>query len=125
MKNQFFKMSVVTLLMLGVFAGSAWAKTHKHKNKPSQPETMECKGTVEVTKNKAGNIETVDVKTGGLFKQTYNITLDEKGKELGEKMPGKQVDVKGMLSEKAGAKWLTVTEYSEVPSKPEKKTDKK
>lgn len=120
MKSQFFKMSVVTLLILGVFAGSALAKTHKHK--PSKPESMDCKGTVEVTKNKAGNIETVTLKTGGFFKHTYNITLDAKGKELGEKMAGKQVSVKGMLSEKTGAKWLTVAEYSEVPSKSKKKT---
>jgi hypothetical protein len=58
-------------------------------------------------------------------KLSYSITLDEKGKELGQKMEGKKVNVKGMLSEKAGAKWLTVTEYSEVPSKSEKKTAKK
>jgi hypothetical protein len=85
---------------------------------------VDCTGTIEVTRDKAGNIETVVLKPGGLFKRAYNVTLDAKGKELGEKMAGKQVDAKGTVSEKEGAKWLTVTGYSEVPSKSEKKTDK-
>lgn len=119
-------MSVAMLLILGVFAGSAWAsKTGKaHKYKPSEPKPIECKGTVEVTKDKDGNIEAVELRVG-LLRRIYHITLDEKGKELGEKMPGKEVNVKGMLSTKGGVDCLTVTEYSEVSSESEKNTAQK
>jgi hypothetical protein len=126
MKSQFFKVSIVMLLILGVFAGSTWAKSHKHKAKPSQPESISCKGKVEVTRDKTGNIETVKLKTGILiFGHTYNITLDGKGRELGEQMAGKQVNVKGLLLKKGNVEWLVVAKYSEVPSKSEKKTAKK
>jgi len=116
MKNQFLKMAVVTLLVLGVFAGNTWAKKTGKANVPSKPEYKEYKGTIEVTKDKAGNIKSVKLKSSGLFKHTYHIILDEDGKELGEKMAGKKVSVKGKLEEKAGVKWLTI-ERSEVSEK--------
>lgn len=126
MKSQFLKTTVVaTLLVLGLFVGNTWAKKTHKANKPSNPVQKEYKGTVEVTKDKAGDIKTVELKSGVIFKHTYHITLDEKGKELGEKMAGKEVEVEGVLSEKAGAKWLTITEYSAVPSKSEKGKHKK
>lgn len=124
MRSQFLKIAVAMLLILGLFAGNAWAKKTHKADKPSKPKLIECKGKVEVTKDKDGNIEAVELRVGSL-RHIYHITLDEKGKELGEKMPGKEVNVKGVLSKKADADCLTVTEYSEVPSESEKKTDKK
>jgi len=125
MKSQFLKTLVATLLVLGLFVGNTWAKKTGDANKPSKPEHKNYKGTVVVTKDKAGNIMAVTLKVGVIFKHTYHITLDEKGKDLGQKMAGKKVNVKGVLSEKAGAKWLTITEYSAAHSKSKKETQKK
>jgi hypothetical protein len=124
MKSQFLKTTVVaTLLVLGLFVGNTWAKKTHKVNEPSKPQYKEYQGTVEVTKDKAGDITAVKLMVND--KLSYSITLDAKGKELGQKMAGKKVNVKGMLSEKAGEKWLTITEYNAVPSKSEKGKHKK
>ena len=123
MKSQFLKTAVATLLVLGLFVSNTWAKKTHKANESSKPQYKNYKGTVEVTKDKAGDITAVKLMVND--KLSYSITLDEKGKELGQKMAGKEVSVKGMLSEKAGAKWLTITEYSAVPSKSEKGKHKK
>lgn len=126
MKSQFLKTTVVaTLLVLGLFVGNTWAKKTHKANEPSKPGQNEYKGTVEVTKDETGNIKTVELKSGLIFKHTYQITLDEKGKELGEKMAGKKVRVKGIIEEKVGKKWLNVIEYKAVSSKPGKGKHKK
>jgi hypothetical protein len=125
MRSQFLKTAVAAWLVLGVLAGNSWAKKTGDANAPSKPEHRSYKGTVEVTKDKAGDIKAVGLKVGHILKHTYHITLDEKGKELAEKMAGKKVNVKGSLSKKAGAGWLTITEYSAVLPKPKKATQKK
>jgi hypothetical protein len=126
MKSQFLKTTVVaTLLVLGLFVGNTWATKTPKAAVPSKPAQKEYKGTVEVTKDKAGDIKAVTLKVGALFKSTYHITLDKMGKELGTKMAGKKVIATGTVEKKAGAKWLTVTKYSAVTSKPKKETNKK
>jgi len=128
MKGQFLKMSAVaTLLVLGLLVGNTWAKKTGDPNKPSKPEYKNYKGIVEVAKDKAGKIMavTLKVKVGKTPEHTYNVTLNEKGKELGEKMAGKKVIATGTLEKKAGAEWLTITKYSEVSSKSKKETPKK
>jgi hypothetical protein len=118
MKNQFFKMAVVTLLVLGVFTGNTWAKNTGKANEPSKPEYKDYKGILKVIKDPAGNIKSAELMCDGLSKPpTYHIVLNEDGKELAEKMAGKEVSIKGKLEEKAGAKWLAVTGYSAVSSK--------
>ncbi len=124
MRSQFLKTAVAALLVSGVLVGTAYAKKTSDANESSKTKYKSYVGTVEVTKDKVGDINTVDLKVGQKIKHTYHITLDEKGKELGQKMAGKKVNVKGMLSEKAGAEWLTVKEYSMVAPKPAKKTTK-
>ncbi|MGA2914902.1 MAG: hypothetical protein ABSE89_02655 [Sedimentisphaerales bacterium] len=122
MKSRFLKMSVAMLLIVGMFAGNSWAKksgkSHKSSNKSYE-------GKVEVIRDKAGNVKTVELKVSGVFKDTYNIVLDEKGKELEDTMAGKQVHIKGTVVKKAGEKWLTVKEYKEVSHKKVKKSAKK
>jgi len=125
MKSQFLKTMVVMLLVLGVLVGNSWAKETGKAAAPSTPAQKEYKGTVEVTKDKAGDIKAVTLKVGALFKSTYHITLDEMGKELGTKMAGKKVIATGTVEKKEGAKWLTVTKYSAVTSRPKKETNKK
>ncbi len=41
----------------------------------------------------------------------YQITLDAKGIALGDEMEDEQAQVHGKVSEKDGAKWLTVLSY--------------
>lgn len=125
MKNQFLKTMVVTTLILGVFAGNSWAKKTTKAAASSKPAQKVYKGTVEVAKDKAGDIKAVTLKVGTLIKSSYHITLDETGKELGTKMAGKKAVVTGTLEKKSGVKWLTVTKYSAVTSKPKKATNKK
>jgi hypothetical protein len=127
MRSQFLKTAVAALLVSGVLVGTAYAKKTSDANESSKTKPKSYIGTVEVTKNKVGDVNdvnAVDLKVGQKIKHTYHITLDEKGKELGQKMAGKKVNVKGMLSEKAGAEWLTVKEYSMVAPKPAKKATK-
>jgi hypothetical protein len=125
MRSQFLKTAVAALLVSGVLVGTAYAKKTGDANESSKTKHKSYIGTVEVTKDKVGDINAVELKVGQKIKHTYHITLDEKGKELGQKMAGKKVNVKGMLSEKAGAEWLTITEYSAVPLKSKKETQKK
>jgi len=125
MKNQFLKTAVATLLVLGLFVGTAWAKKTLKANEPSNTQYKDYKGTVKVTKDKAGNINGVNLKVGVLPKHTYPIVLDEKGIELGEKMAGRKVHVKGIIEEKAAKKWLNIIEYRAVSSKSGKGKHKK
>jgi len=118
MRSPFLKTTAVAmLLVLGLFTGNTWAKKAPKAAEPSKLAEKEYKGTVEVTEGRVGYIEAVKLKTGILFKHTYNITLDRKGRGLGEQMAGKKVIVKGILLKKSDSDWLTVTEYSEAPSK--------
>lgn len=118
MRSTFSKTTVIAmLLVLGLFAGNTLAKKTPKAAEPSKPAEKEYKGKVEVTEGRVGFIEAVKLKTGRFFKHTYNITLDRKGRGLGEQMAGKKVIVKGILLKKGDEDWLTVTEYSEVSSK--------
>lgn len=118
MRSPFSKTTAAAmLLVLGLFVGNTLAKKTHKAAEPSKPAEKEYKGRVKVTEGRVGYIEAVKLKTGILLKHTYNITLDRKGRELGERMAGKKVIVKGILLQKGDTDWLTVTEYSEVPSK--------
>jgi hypothetical protein len=138
MKSQFLKITVASLLILSVLAGDCWAKKKGKANKPPKApnttlkiaELKNYKGKVEVTKDRAGNITEVKLKVGKILKKKYNVALDGRGKELGERMAGQQVQVRGMVQKKAGAKWLLVKDYRSVVKekgkapKPAKKTKK-
>jgi hypothetical protein len=53
---------------------------------------------------------------------TCNIVLDEKGKELAEKMADKFVAVTGTVETKDDQQWLTVEKYTEMQS-PQRRLD--
>lgn len=139
MKSRFLKITVASLLILGVLAGNCWAKkTAKAHRPPKAPKTelkkaelKNYKGKVEVTKDRAGNITAVKLIAGKMLKRAYNVALDERGRELGAKMAGRQVEVRGMVQKKSGEKWLMVKEYrlvvkekGKLAPKPAKKTKK-
>ncbi|MFZ0035722.1 MAG: hypothetical protein WAK60_12140 [Sedimentisphaerales bacterium] len=111
MSTKLFKIAVVTMLAVGVIAGDVRAK-----NAPQNERTIQ--GTVSVTKNNDGKI--IAVKLMISDKLGYSITLDAKGKELGQKMGGKKVEVIGIVEVKDKVEWLTVKSYSEIVAKPVK-----
>lgn len=86
---------------------------------PNAPKTepVTIKGRVIVTRD-GNDITAVHINV--LLKGKYNITLDAKGKELGEKMEGKMVEVTGIETTKDTEKWLTVEKYAEVQKPAEK-----
>jgi hypothetical protein len=81
---------------------------------PNAPKagSMMVKGKISVTKDKEGHITAVHLHN--IAKGMFYITLDAKGKELGEKMNGKTVEVTAMETVKDKEKWLTVEKYIEV-----------
>jgi hypothetical protein len=70
-----------------------------------------------VVKNAEGVITEVKLENRRLG--IYNVVLDAKGKELGEKMADKHVVVKGTVAEKDGKKWITVESYTEIQRPPQ------
>jgi len=111
------------LIVLGVAAVfmaanvfAAGTETEKPK-KPEHPAmTVGVEGTVSVTKDANSVVTAIKLTTAG--KIVYNITLDEKGKELGA-LDGKEVKAKGIVTEKDGQKWVKVVEYRLAEKKKE------
>jgi hypothetical protein len=69
-------------------------------------------GRVIVTKDAKGDITLVQFESKR--RGTFNIVLNEKGKELAEKMDGKMVVITGTVTVKDNIKWLTVEKYNEL-----------
>lgn len=79
------------------------------------PNTM-FRGRIVVVKDANGVITAV--KLENRRRGTFNIVLDEKGKELAEKMADKFVEITGTEITKDNEKWLTVEKYSEMQNPP-------
>jgi hypothetical protein len=77
----------------------------------AEGETVKLQGVVNVTRDANDVITAVQLAADA---GTYNVELDEKGKELGENMEGEKVEVEGLVSEKDGQKWLTVSMFSTI-----------
>jgi uncharacterized protein (DUF2147 family) len=85
--------------------------------KPKKPETVRLEGTVSVAKDSNGVVTSIKLTTAK--KTVYNVTLDKKGKELGD-FNGKEVEVRCVITEKKdGQKWITVSEFRLVEKKKE------
>ncbi|MGA2172860.1 MAG: hypothetical protein ABSG82_07615 [Sedimentisphaerales bacterium] len=103
---------VVACVLLGFVSNAPAADANKPKEAGKEKQTHVV-GTVNEVKDQNGIVTEVTVKSP---KETYQITLDTKGKELGQTMDGKKVKVSGTLEVKNGVKWLTVEKYSEETS---------
>jgi hypothetical protein len=55
-----------------------------------------------------------------MLRGKFNITLDAMGKELGQKMEDKTVEVTATETTKDNEKWPTVEKYTEVEKPAEK-----
>lgn len=82
-----------------------------------QPQLVKVQGMVNVAKDVNNVITKVTVVTKD--KVVYNVTLDEKGEELGKTMAYRVVEVEGTVSEEGVRKWIKVESYREVQKAPE------
>ncbi len=147
MSSKYLKMAIVLFLVIGITSGNCFAKdnvkpavTSKSKKQAEKPAASskvdkgtnkpeasakptaalkEYKGTIKITKNKEGKIESVVLKVGTVTKSTYHITLDEMGNELGSKMSGKIITASGTIKKNKDGNWLTVTKYTREKTKAE------
>ncbi len=83
----------------------------------AEPKAVSVEGMVSVQRDANDMITSVQLaaKDG----VTYQVVLDAKGMALGDEMEGEEVQVEGKISEKDGAKWLTVLSFK--AAKEEKK----
>jgi len=115
------KLIMLTLIAAMVmFLSVSFAKAADANAPKAAPkaETVTIKGKIMVTKDAEGKITAVKLQSRK--KGMYSITLNAMGKELGEKMGGKRVEVTGMEMTKDDEKWLTVEKYTEVIKPAEK-----
>jgi hypothetical protein len=105
MNAKLFKIGVLTMLVVGVITSGVWAAKALINERVIQ-------GTVEVTRDMEGEITAVKLVVND--KISYPVTLDEKGKEMGENMAGKKVEVTGTVETKDKVEWLTVQSYRGV-----------
>jgi hypothetical protein len=107
----------VVVALLAATAFAADANTPPEPNKPLAPRppvTVKLKGTITVTKD-PNNIVTA-IKLTTAYKIVYHVTLDKKGEELGS-LNGKEVEVQGVVTDKAGQKWIKVQKFQLVEKK--------
>ncbi|PKL42283.1 MAG: hypothetical protein CVV39_08930 [Planctomycetes bacterium HGW-Planctomycetes-1] len=96
------------------FVGVSIAQKPHPRFDPNRPkfDPNTIRGRVIVEKDADGNITAAQLESRR--HGTCNIVLDEKGKELAEKMADKFVAVTGKTEIKDDQKWLTVEKYSEM-----------
>ncbi len=106
--------AAATVLMASVVLADA--------NAPAKPKPLvKIEGAVSVVKD-ANAIKEVKVTTKD--KGVFNVVLNEKGKELGKRMAGKEAIVHGTVTEKNGEKWIDVHAFNPVPPKGPKSSEK-
>ena len=75
----------------------------------SESNAVTVQGFVSTYVDANDVIESVQLTTIGDI--TYEVVLDERGTELGENMDGKEVEVKGIVTEKDEQKWIKVQSF--------------
>lgn len=99
------------LVLVAVVVGFVGVSQAADPNRPRfDPNTI--RGRVIVEKDVDGNITAARLESRR--RGTYNIVLDEKGKELAAKAPDKFVAVTGTVETKDDQQWLTVENYTEM-----------
>ncbi len=72
-------------------------------------DVVTVEGVVSVVRD--ANDQITSVQLAAKDGTVYQITLDDKGIALGDEMEGEEAQVHGKVSEKDGAKWLTVLSF--------------
>ena len=112
--------AVAMCVLLG-FVSNVLAEDANQPKEAGKEKQTHVIGTVKEVKDQNGIVTEVTVKGP---RETYQVTLDAKGKELGSTMDGKKVKAVGTVEVKDGVKWLTVEKFSEEQAKPESKPHK-
>ncbi len=99
-KRQRVGIALLTMLAMVLLVSTCFA---------AEGETVQVQGVVSVTRDANDIITAVQLVTNA---GAYNVELDANGEELGESMEGENVEVEGVVSEKDGQKWLTVSTFS-------------
>lgn len=112
---------VIVLGVAAVFmAANVFAAGTEPNEKPKKPEhpvvAVGLEGTVSVTRDANNVVTSIKLTTAG--KMVYNVTLDEKGKELAA-LDGKEVRARGVVTEKDGQKWVKIHEFRLAEKKKE------
>jgi flagellar hook assembly protein FlgD len=131
-------MSVVRrcVIVLGVAAAFLPASIFAADANAASKKSPKLKGTISVTKDPNNVVTAIKLTTTN--NTVYYVTLDEKGKELvslngkevnaranGEThgiiiiggLNGKEVKIRGVVTEQNGQKWIKVQEYQTVEKK--------
>ncbi len=120
-----FGLALVAVAVAAFMASVVLADANAPAGK-TKPAITKIEGAVSVTKD-ANEIKTVKVTTKD--KGVFNVVLNEKGKELGKKMGGKEAVVHGIVTEKNGEKWIDVHKFNlprpERPKSSEKSKSEK
>ena len=106
--------AVTTCVLLGLVSNTLAADPNQPKKMARNKEVVVV-GTVSAIIANDSNAADIKIKTAKDL--TYQITPDEKGKELGKTMVDKRVRVVGTLETKGEVKWLTVIKFSEQKEK--------
>jgi hypothetical protein len=108
--------AVTTCVLLGLVSDTQAADPNQPKKMARNKEVVVV-GTVSAIIANDSNAADIKIKTAKDL--TYQITPDEKGKELGKTMVDKRVRAVGTLETKGEVKWLTVIKFSEQKARPE------
>jgi hypothetical protein len=106
----------VAFLAVSVFA--AGTEASKAKKSEAAPRTVKLEGTISVTKDANDVVTSIKLTIADKAKTVYNVTLDKKGKELGD-FNGKEVKVQCVITKKDDQKWIKVSEFQVIEKKKE------
>jgi hypothetical protein len=99
------------VIVLGVAAAFLTASVFAADANAPPKKPTKLKGTVSVTKDPNNVVTSITLTTTHkTVKTVYNVTLNSKGLELGS-LNGKEVEVRGMVTEKDGQEWIKVQEF--------------
>jgi hypothetical protein len=120
-KNVMTLVGVVTVCVLLGFMSNAMAEDANHPKNPPKENPKDSErlviGIVEVVKD---NNNVTEIKVVAHKNLIYQVTLDEKGKELA-KLADKKARITGIIETKGDVQWLTVKTFSDVKAGAEAK----
>jgi hypothetical protein len=106
-------MSVVRrfVIVLGVAAAFLTASVFAADANAPPKRPTKLKGTVSVTKDPNNVVTAITLTTTHkTVKTVYHVILNPKGMELGS-LDGKEVEVRGVVTEQNGQEWIKVHEF--------------
>jgi hypothetical protein len=99
------------VIVLGVAAAFLTASVFAADANAPPKKPTKLRGTVSVTKDPNNIITAITLTTTHkAVKTVYHVILNPKGEELGS-LNGKEVEVRGIVTEKDGQEWIKVLEF--------------